>query len=30
VDSKGVVTRVWTGKLQDQEQEQVLSVLKKG
>ena len=30
VDSKGVVTRVWTGKVQDAEQENVLAVLKKG
>lgn len=30
VDSKGVVTRVWTGKVQDAEQDNVLAVLKKG
>ena len=30
VDGKGVVTKVWVGKLQGQEEEQVLSVLKKG
>jgi hypothetical protein len=30
VDGKGVVTKVWVGRLQDQDQEQVLSVLKKG
>jgi thiol-disulfide isomerase/thioredoxin len=30
VNSGGAVTKVWTGKLQDQEQEQVLGVLKKG
>ncbi|SPF53650.1 exported hypothetical protein [Candidatus Sulfopaludibacter sp. SbA4] len=30
VDSKGVVTKVWTGKLKAEEQEQVLGVLKKG
>jgi hypothetical protein len=30
VDAKGVVAKVWVGKLPDQDQEQVLAVLKKG
>jgi hypothetical protein len=30
VNGAGVVTRVWSGKLQPEEQEQVLGVLKKG
>jgi Redoxin len=30
VDGKGVVAKVWTGKLSEPEQEQVLSILRKG
>ena len=30
VNSAGVVTKVWAGKLQPEEQEQVLRLLKKG
>jgi hypothetical protein len=30
VDRKGVVTRIWTGKLQDKDEEQVLTLLKEG
>jgi thioredoxin-related protein len=28
VDSRGIVSRVWTGRLQEEEEEQVLSVLR--
>lgn len=29
-DARGTVTKVWTGRLADEEQNQVLKVLKKG